>query len=96
MRAKHLAIVRAALTFWDEEMSSASEAVYQHYLHSKDQGTLLTPPDVAEARCFFNEVDLQFALLESESSELVAAKLVDRPSELNCLPNQQIVSVLFR
>ena len=41
MQPKHLAIVRAALTFWDEEMSAVSHETYRHYLHSKDQNIVI-------------------------------------------------------
>ena len=95
MNSKHLAIVRAALTYWDEEMGAASEDFYQHYLHSKDQGTVLAPADVAKTRRFFNQVELKFALLERESNELVTGVLVEHRRELACLPSQRIVSVLI-
>ena len=53
----HLAIVRAALTYWDEEMSSVEQTIYSHYLHSRDRGVVLTPESIAIARSFFNGVD---------------------------------------
>jgi hypothetical protein len=96
LRAKHLAIVRAALTFWDEEMASAPEAIYGHYLHSKDQGTRIAPTDVATARAYFNEVDLKFALIKRESDEFLTGKLADQSSDLSCPPGQQIVCILVR
>ena len=95
MQAKHLAIVRATLTFWDEEMASVPETVYQHYLHSKDQGTLITPDDVVEARSFFNEAKLKYALIDLESNELVPGQLATLQSEFSCQSNQRIVSVLI-
>ncbi len=96
MQAKHLAIVRAALTFWDEEMATAPESVYQHYLHSKDKEASIAASEVAETRRFFNEVDLRFALIEKKSGELVPGKLVNRRGDLPCQSTQRIVSVLFR
>ena len=50
LQPKHLAIVRAALTYWDEEMAGASQAVYQHYLHSMDADVKIEAVDVTHAR----------------------------------------------
>ena len=94
MQTKHLAIVRAALTFWDEEMSSASHEVYRHYLHSKDQKVVIAPMDVAIARDYFNQVVLKFGLINLETKTLVSKPLVESRHELNCKIGQEIVSVL--
>lgn len=96
LQTQHLAIVRAALTLWDEEMASEQEEVYRHYLHSKDLGTLITPIAVAEARAYFNDVDLKFTLFDIQTGGLVSSKLAESCSELSCLHGQQIVSVLVR
>ena len=95
MQPKHLAIVRAALTFWDEEMASASRATYRHYLYSKDQDIVISPEDVAVARIFFNQVVPKFGLIDVQSGRLVSKTLVDDSRVLNSDPSQQIVSVLI-
>ena len=61
---KHLAIIRAALTFWDEEMAGASKSVYQHYLNSKDQDIEFDDYDVALTRRVLN-----FACIENPSGQ---------------------------
>ena len=96
MQTKHLAIVRAALTFWDEEMSAISHETCRHYLHSKDQKVVITPTDVAIARAYFNQVVLKFGLLDIQAGTLVAKSLVEDSRGLSCEPGQQIVSVLIR
>ena len=94
---KHLAIVRAALTFWDEEMASADESIYTHYLHSADRGTLITAIEVAKTRAYFNEIELKFALVENGSHEFLSNKPVDDHSELSRQPGQgHLVCVLTR
>jgi hypothetical protein len=92
---KHLAIVRAALTFWDEEMASIEESVYKHYLHSVDLGTRITATDVVAVRKHFNEVELKFALVENESGRFVSENPVD--TVLSYQPDKEhLVCVLAR
>jgi hypothetical protein len=100
---KHLAIVRAALTFWDEEMASTEESVYKHYLHSVDLGTRISATDVVAARKHFNEVELKFALVENESGRFVSENPVDAvlsyPSDkehLVCVLARRLDSASFR
>ena len=96
MQAKHLAIVRAALTFWDEEMSGSSHETHRHYLHSKDQEEVIFPNEVSEVRAYFNRIILKFGLLDLQTRTLVLKPLVENSHELNCKYGQQIVSVLIR
>ena len=58
LQPKHLAIVRAALMYWDEEMAGADQTAYQHYLHSRDMGVKIDSADVIQARQFFSSVRL--------------------------------------
>lgn len=95
MQHKHLTIVRAALTFWDEEMASVSHETYRHYLHSKDQDVVIVPEDVAVARVYFNQVVPKFGLLDLQTRMLVSKPLVENNRELICEPSQRIVSVLI-
>ena len=94
---KHLAIVRAALTYWNEEMASVDQSVYKHYLHSKDEGHLFTAQHVAEAKSYFEEVEWKFALIDVVTTEFVSSKPVDTLDELSYSPvNQLQVVVLVR
>jgi len=83
LTAKHLAIVRAALTFWDEEMSSVDESIYQHYFHSSDKAKRFTPFDVAEARRYFNGVELNYALCEKQTGMFISDRPVAPETELS-------------
>jgi len=58
LQPKHLAIVRAALTYWDEEMSGADQTIYQHYLHSQDADVKFDAVDVIQTRRFFSSAKL--------------------------------------
>ena len=95
LQPTHLAIVRAALTFWDEEMGGVSHEIYRHYLHSNDKDVVLTAESVARARMYFNQVVLKFGLLDLKTGAIVSTELTNTPDELHCKSGQQIVSVLI-
>ena len=95
LQPKHLAIARASLTYWDEEMGAEPESVYRHYLHSQDFGTTFAPIDIANVRREFNKATIKYALLDSVNRELVAGSLVDDGASLTAQSHQQIVAVLL-
>ena len=95
LKPKHLAIVRAALTFWDEEMGAAHDC-YRHYLHSRDQDVVFSPEDIVAVRAYFNDVVHKFGLLNDDSGLLLSTTLVEKSDDLICEPDQKIVSVLIR
>lgn len=95
LNSKHLAIVRAALTYWDEEMGSESHDVYQHYLHSRDQDVFFTPADVVEVRAYFNDVVQRFGLMEAATGRMLSNPLAEDSRFLNIEPSQKIVCVLI-
>ena len=92
---KHLAIVRAALTFWDEEMASANQSAYKHYLHSADAETEFSPEDVGFARQYFNNVELKAALIEWSTRAFISESPVDFKDELSHQNDRQIPVAVF-
>ena len=77
---KHLAVVRAALRYMDEEMSPSGSAAMYHYFDQRGKVCQPTIGDVADARKFFNAVELSYALVDAsglviESERLVPASL---------------------
>ena len=85
MNPTYLAIVRAALTFWDEEMGSISHETYQHYLHSKDREVVISSEDIAKTRVYFNQVEPKFGLFDLQAGVLLSTQLTDNPNELKSL-----------
>ena len=65
-----LAIVRAALTFWDEEMGAVDRSVYKHYLHSFDSTKTLTADDIAETRQYFNNVEIRIGSVDLNTGQI--------------------------
>lgn len=94
LNSKHLAIVRAALTYWDEEMGAESNDVYRHYLHSRDQDIVFNPDDVASVRLYFNVAIHRCGLLDFQTGKLLPVTFEDEPP-VPKEPDQKIVSVLF-
>jgi hypothetical protein len=75
---KHLAVVRAALKFLDEEMSPNGIDALFHYLDVEGRSLGISLNDLQGARKFFSSVDLSYALVDStgvaiESEYLIAA-----------------------
>lgn len=95
LQPKHLAIVRAALTYWDEEMGTASYEMYRHYLHSRDTNECFTPEDIVDVRVYFNRVVHKYGLADRDSEVLVSTALAGEATAMAREPGQQIVSVLI-
>ena len=80
---KHLAVVRAALKFLDEEMSPSGSETLFHYLDGRVEDVSIE--DVKVTRKRFGEVDLFYVLVDAacvvvDSERLIAAS---SPDELN-------------
>jgi len=95
LQTKHLAIVRAALKYWHEEMGSVSHDVYRHYLHSRDRELELSLDDIVSARAYFTDVNHKYGVLDVASGTLLPTTLTEDGQWLACSSNQKIVSVLI-
>ena len=94
LHSKHLVIVRAALTYWDEEMGAESHEVYRHYLHSRDQDIVFAPDDLVSVRAYFNDVVYRRGLLDVQTGQLLPITFDDKTA-VTIEPKQKIVSVFF-
>ena len=75
---KHLALVRAALKFFDEEMSPSGTNALLPYLDDQGKAANVDISDVAQTRNFFDSVDMGYVLVDStgilvESQRLIPA-----------------------
>ena len=82
---KHLAVIRAALRYMDEEMSPSGSEAMSHYLDQLGKDCQPTIDDVTDVRKFFDSVELSYALVDAsglviESKLLVPASLEGGPS----------------
>ena len=75
---RHLAVVRAALKFLDEEMSPSGPASLFHYLDHQSRTSGVSIEDINVTRDLFDKVDLFYILVDSagivvDSNRLIAA-----------------------
>lgn len=78
LKQHHLAVVRAALKYLDEEISPNGTEVLLHYLDEQNETSKVTADHIVEARDFFDSVELNYALVDSlglyiESERLIPA-----------------------
>ena len=70
---RHLSVIRAALKFWDEEMSPHGAQAFDHYI--EDGSHDLSGADVGEARELMANMKLGFVLVDSESNQIVSEEV---------------------
>jgi hypothetical protein len=82
---KHLAVVRAALKFLDEEMSPSGIDALFHYLDIEGRSIGVSLDDLHSARQFFESVDLSYVLVDSTGVAIESEQLIPASSntELN-------------
>ena len=81
LKQLHLAVVRAALKYLDEEISPHGTEVLLHYLDEQSESANVTADHIAEARDFFDSVDLNYALVDSTGVFLESKLLIPAPPD---------------
>ena len=99
LKQHHLAVVRAALKYLDEEISPHGREVLLHYLDEQNKTSDATADHIVEARDFFDSVELNYALVDStgiyiESEQLIPALPDEEPSFQSDL--SLLATVLFK
>ena len=92
-----LAIVRAALQYFDEEISPSGDDVLQHYLDDRGFELGLTVADIKPTRGAFDNAALFFATKKLDLNELDSVELIpaSTPDDLSYFADRvQLVSVL--
>ena len=79
----HLAVVRAALKFLDEETSPSGSGALFHYLDERGQTDGVSIHDLSAARKLFEQFNLFYILVDSvggvvNSNQLIAASSNDK------------------
>ena len=62
---KHLAVIRAALKYLDEEICPHGGDALNCYLDQESKRLKVTVEHITESRAFFKSVDLNYALVDS-------------------------------
>ena len=76
LKQHHLAIVRAALKYLDEEISPHGTEVLLHYLDEQKEVSDATADHIKEARDFFDSVELNYALVDSLAVYIESERLI--------------------
>ena len=76
LKQHHLAVVRAALKYLDEEISPHGTEVLLHYLDEQNKTSDATADHIVEARDFFDSVELNYALVDSLGIYIESEKLI--------------------
>ena len=90
---KHLAVVRAALKYLDEEISPHGEDALSCYLDREGKLLNITVKHIAESRAFFGAVDLSYALVDSTGVAIESRTLFPAGSE-NSKPLRSDLSLI--
>lgn len=72
----HLAVIRAALKYWDDEMVPGTQQWVMYYLSPQDQHLTISDSDVTSARKLLSKIELSYALMDKHSGLLMSDSLV--------------------
>ena len=94
---KHLAVVRAALRFLDEEIGPSGSEALHHYLEDQSRASGVFIDDIKVAREFFDQVDLFYVLVDPtclvvDSNRLIAASFNE---ELNFQSDLSVLAAVL-
>jgi hypothetical protein len=71
---RHLAVLRAALQYFDEEMSPHGQHVMRHYF-DEPIGEELTTREIQELRDFLRGCDLRYACCDQAATRVIRSEL---------------------
>ena len=80
LKQHHLAVVRAALKYLDEEISPHGTEVLLHYLDEQNETSDATADHIVEARDFFDSVELNYAWVDSSGIYIESDRLIPAPT----------------
>ena len=78
---KHLAVVRAALKYLDEEMSPHGKDALFDYLDETGRSLAPTVEDIKTARRIFDSVELNYLLVDSTGIVIESERLIPSSSD---------------
>ena len=81
----HLAVIRAALKFLDEEISPNGNIALFPYMNQEDESLDVNVEHIKEARHFFNAVELNYALVDATGLLIESQRLL--PATKKSSPN---------
>ena len=92
----HLAVIRAALKFWDEEMSPHDSGIYAPYFDEPIVTGDWIKPAVQSLRAQLSSCQLRYAACSPDGAALASDKLFESLEKAQAaFPNVQIAAVLI-
>ena len=80
LKPHHLAVVRAALKYFDEEIGPHGTDGLLQYLDSQDDPSKVTTDHIVQARDFFDSVELNYAWVDSSGIYIESDRLMPTPT----------------
>lgn len=77
LQPRHLALIRAALQYWDEEQSPHGTEAFNGYVDESLPDGELTAEDVTFLRTLLRRCQLLYALCNDEGTGLISDRLFD-------------------
>ncbi len=72
---QHLAVIRAALKFLDEEITPNGNEAIASYLNLEDKNLSVAVEHIQQTRQFFDAVDLNYALVDAAGVQIESRRL---------------------
>lgn len=94
---KHLAVLRAAMQYFDEELVPHGMDAMRPYLNETLEGEI-TPVDIRELQQFLRDIDLRYAVVNPFTKQAIPTVLypsVDEATGASSEPSQRLAVVLI-
>ena len=97
LKQHHLAVVRAALKYTDEEISPHGIEILLPYLDEESKASNVTVEHIAETRAFFDNAELNYALVDSTGVMIESERLILASSseDLNFQSDLSLLATVF-
>lgn len=95
LTTKHLAVIRAALMFWDEEMSPHDPAVSAPYLDQPIGSGEWIKHEVAFLRDQLASCQLRYVLYSPDGKSLVSSQVFESLDQAQAAASSALVATLF-
>ena len=93
----HLAIIRAAVKFLDEEIAPHGNSTLRHYLHARDSGVDVVAGDIPVTRAVIEQAKLFHSLQDLQTGLLSSTRLIPASEAIEVVwqaDRSRLVSVL--
>ena len=94
LKVQHLAVIRAALRYWDEEMGPQGVTSFRHYLEEPTSAGELTNEHVTFAREWLAQCELRYAMCNQAGTQLTKPQLFQYVSEAELVCDSELAQIV--